>query len=227
MRILVVDDDPGVRRYIQRVLERNDMESVAVAGADEARNRLDAERGEIDLMLLDITMPRESGWDFLIQQREAGNEKPTIFLTAHHSIEDRVRGLRMGADDYIIKPFAGEELVARIEAVMRRRESLPTFSVGDLRVDLASRIVERGEERIELSPREFDVLGALVQARGRTVSRRELLRRVWDIEFDPGTKIVEVQIARLRRKLDENRHGSLIETVVGEGYRIPVHGSSA
>ena len=142
-----------------------------------------------------------------------------IFLTAHQSTEERVRGLRLGADDYIVKPFESEELLARLEAVHRRRKSLPVLTVGPLRIDVGRRIVDLNGERIELSPREFDVLGELVQSAGRTVSRAELLRNVWGIEFDPGTKIVEVQVARLRRKLGRGTT-SIIQTVVGEGYRL-------
>jgi len=170
-------------------------------------------------MLLDISMPEQSGWEFLEELREAGEEIPVIFLTAHHTVEERVRGLRMGADDYVLKPFEGPELIARIEAVVRRRESLPVFTVGELRIDLGRRLVERGGERIEVSPREFDVLGELVQARGKILSKSDLLSRVWGMDFDPGTKVVEVQVARLRRKLGRNQP-ALIETVVGKGYRV-------
>ena len=219
MKVLIIDDDPGVRRYIQRVLEKSEVEGVEAAGPAEGREHLAGSPGTFDVMLLDISMPGQSGWDFLSEIREAGDDTPVIFLTAHHTVEERVRGLRMGADDYILKPFEGAELVARIEAVVRRRESLPVLTVGELRVDLARRIVERGGERIEISPREFDVLGELVQARGKVISKSELLKRVWDIDFDPGTKVVEVQVARLRRKLDKEEP-SLIETIVGRGYRV-------
>lgn len=221
MKVLIIDDDPGVRRYIQRVLERSDIEGVAADGPEAARATLAEAASPFDVMLLDISMPGQSGWDFLSELREQGDETPVIFLTAHHTVQERVRGLRMGADDYVLKPFEGAELVARIEAVVRRRESLPVLTIGDLRVDLARRVVERGGERVEVSPREFDVLGELVQARGKILSKADLLKRVWDIDFDPGTKVVEVQVARLRRKLDKD-DGSVIETVVGEGYRMAV-----
>jgi len=219
MKVLIIDDDPGVRRYIQRTLENAGIESVAAAGTSEGREQLSRGQGTIDVILLDISMPEQSGWEFLEELRAGGDEIPVIFLTAHHTVEERVRGLRMGADDYVLKPFEGPELIARLEAVVRRRESLPVFTLGDLRIDLARRLVERGGERIEVSPREFDVLGELVQARGQVLSKSELLRRVWGMDFDPGTKVVEVQVARLRRKLGRNEP-ALIETVVGKGYRV-------
>jgi len=224
MRVLIIDDDPGVRRYIQRVLERSEIESVAADGPEAGRAMLAGAATPFDVMLLDISMPGQTGWDFLSELREQGDQTPVIFLTAHHTVQERVRGLRMGADDYVPKPFEAAELVARIEAVVRRRESLPVLAVGELRIDLARRVVERGGSRIDVSPREFDVLGELALARGKVLSRALLLERVWDIKFDPGTKVVEVQIARLRRKLGRDET-SVIETVVGEGYRIAVPAS--
>lgn len=219
MRVLIIDDDPGVRRYIQRVLERSEIEPVAADGPEAGRAALAEAGTPFDVMLLDISMPGQTGWDFLSELREQGDQTPVIFLTAHHTVQERVRGLRMGADDYILKPFEGAELVARIEAVVRSRESLPVLTIGDLRIDLARRVVELAGSRIDVSPREFDVLGELAMARGEVLSRADLLERVWDIRFDPGTKVVEVQIARLRRKLGREE-GAVIETVVGEGYRI-------
>jgi DNA-binding response OmpR family regulator len=225
MKVLVIDDDSGVRRYIQRVLEKHGMQGFVADGPEQARLELAGSHAPFDVILLDISMPGQSGWGFLEQMRAAGDDTPAIFLTAHHTVEERVRGLRMGADDYVLKPFEASELVARVEAVVRRRVSLPVLSVGELRVDLARRIVERSGERIEISPREFDVLGELVRAGGKILSKPELLRRVWGIDFDPGTKVVEVQVARLRRKLDRDAP-SVIETVVGQGYRLATSGPS-
>src|SRR5262245_46665952 len=171
------------------------------------------------MILLDVMMPALSGWELLHDLREHGRETPVIFVTARDAVEERVKGLRLGADDYVIKPFAFSELLARIEAVIRRRQSLAPIEVFDLRLDLARRQVRRGDRSIDLSPREFDLLLALVRAGGRVLSRSELLREVWSIEFDPGTNVVDVHIGRLRRKVD--RHGPpLIQTVRGEGYRL-------
>lgn len=219
MKVLIIDDDEGMRRYIQRVLAKQGIDGIAVGSPSEARITRQ-EHSEVDLILLDISMPGQSGWEYLQEMRDAGDETSVIFLTAHHTVEERVKGLRMGADDYILKPFETPELLARIEAVVRRRQSLPVLAVGDLRIDLARRIVERGGSRIEVTPREFAVLGELAQARGEVLSKSELLKRVWEIDFDPGTKVVEVQVARLRRKLDSGEPSSVIETVVGEGYRM-------
>ncbi|MDA1265038.1 MAG: response regulator transcription factor, partial [Planctomycetota bacterium] len=220
------DDDPGVRQLERTILERRGIEAVAVASASEAKLKLAEDSGSFDLILLDISMPGQSGWDFMADLREGGDETPVIFLTAHHRVEERVRGFELGADDYILKPFEPAELIARIEAVERRRNILPVINFGDLRVDLAHRVVERSGTRIDCSPREFEVLGALLEAKGRILSKAELLLTVWGLNDDPGTKVVEVQVARLRRKLDQGQE-SMIETVLGEGYRFVVPNSSA
>lgn len=217
MKVLIIDDDPGVRKFLARVLDVHGWESEAVARPSEARPVL--AEADFDAILLDVSMPGETGWEFLEAIRAEGDDTPVIFLTAHQTVEERVRGLRLGADDYVVKPFEPDELIARLEAVYRRRHSMPVLTVGPLRIDLARRVVELDGERIEISPREFEVLGELVQARGQTLSKAELLRRVWGIDFDPGTKVVEVQVARLRRKLARTG-GQLIQTVIGEGYRL-------
>lgn len=217
MRVLIIDDDAGIRRFLERVLEVHEIQSLAVADPAEAHGLLD--RDSFDAILLDISMPGESGWDFLGAIRAKGDDTPVLFLTAHQAVEERVRGLRLGADDYIVKPFEPDELIARLQAVLRRRHTMPVFQVGALRVDLVRRVVEVEGRRVEISPREFDVLAELVQARGRSLSKAELLKNVWGIDFDPGTKVVEVQVARLRRKLGAVG-GGMIRTVVGEGYRL-------
>ncbi|MEM7516970.1 MAG: response regulator transcription factor, partial [Planctomycetota bacterium] len=151
--------------------------------------------------------------------RASGNVTPVIFVTASEGVENRVRGLRSGADDYIIKPFSPEELIARIEAVDRRQHVLPVIQVADLSVDMGRRTAERGGTRIDISPREYDLLVALLEARGATCSRAELLDKVWGIQEDTGTNVVEVQVARLRRKIDKGQT-PLIHTVTGIGYRL-------
>jgi DNA-binding response OmpR family regulator len=146
-----------------------------------------------------------------------------IFVTARDSVEERVKGLSLGADDYIIKPFAFDELQARIAAVLRRRSALQTVEYADLRIDLVRRSVWRAGRPIDLSPREFDVLRFLLSRSGRVVSRADLLREVWRISFDPGTNVVDVHIARLRRKL-ERQGPALLHTVRGEGYMLSKDG---
>jgi len=215
MRLLVVDDDPKFRQFMHQGLEVNGIASVVAGSAAEAESALEKE-GPFDLILLDVMMPGPSGWDFLEAHRNGGASTPVIFVTARHAVEDRVKGLRLGADDYIIKPFEFAELLARIEAVVRR-QSLSELVVGDLRIDLDRRLIERAGVRIEISPREFDLLQFMAREPGKVFSREELLREVWDIDFDPGTNVVNVQIARLRRKLAF--HGpELIHTVKGSGY---------
>ncbi len=188
------------------------------ADGPDARVRL-RDSGPFDLILLDVMMPGQTGWSLLDEIRAAGDLTPVIFLTARHEIEERVRGLRAGADDYILKPFDFKELLARVEAVQRRRGP-GTLSIGPLTIELETRIVKRAGARIDLTQREYEVLLALVRARGRVLSREDLLRDIWDMNFDPETNLVNVVVSRLRRKLGRGQP-TLIRTIVGEGYMIP------
>lgn len=220
VKVLIVDDDPKFGANLGEGLEAHGIESRVAASAEEALRLLHGEEPEPpDVILLDVMLPRSSGWEMLETLRAEGQETPVIFVTARRSVGDRVRGLHAGADDYILKPFAFEELLARVHAVVRRRQSLPVISFGDLRIDLGRRSVERAGRRVELSPREFDVLRVLAENRGRVVSRAELLSNVWGIGFDPQTNVVDTVVARLRRRVERPRE-PLIETVVGSGYRI-------
>ena len=219
MKILIVDDDPKVRGFVSQGLAQQGIESVCAGDGEEAARALETLANKPDLILLDVMMPGRSGVEFLQDLRAKGSEIPVIFVTAKRGVEDRVQGLRTGADDYILKPFEFDELLARIEAVVRRRQAIPVYEIGDLRIDVGRRIVERGKERIDLSPKEFDLLRTLAEGRGRTISRQELLRVVWGIHFDPETNVVDALVARLRRRLDRSPP-HLIETVIGEGYRL-------
>jgi len=219
MRILIVDDDPKLRSYVSAGLQQHGIEGVTASDGESALSVLQEDTRGFDLILLDVMMPALSGWELLHELRERGRETPVIFVTARDSVEERVRGLRLGADDYVIKPFAFQELLARIEVVLRRRKQLPPIQVADLRLDLARRSARRGEHAIDLSPREFDLLLALARAEGKVLTRAQLLREVWGIEGEPSTNLVDVHIGRLRRKLD--LHGApLIQTVRGEGYQL-------
>ena len=220
MRALIVDDDPKLRGFVQRGLRVHGIESEATASAEEAAERV-AKPGDFDVILLDVLMAGRSGWEFLSDIRGRGDATPVLFVTARRTLDDRVHGLHLGADDYIVKPFALEELVARMKAVVRRSARAARLRVGDLCMDLDRRTVDRDGHRIELSPREFDVLRALAAARGRVVTRAELLRDVWGIRFDPETNLVDSVVARLRRRVDRVPP-PLVETVVGEGYRLAV-----
>lgn len=223
MRVLVVDDDPKLRDYVHAGLIESGMQCETAADAEAALDILRNDIRGFDVILLDVMLPAMTGWDLLEKIREIGRETPVVFVTARDTVEERVKGLKLGAEDYVIKPFAFSELVARMEVVVRRRKSLPPIEVRDVKLDLVSRAAYRNSHKIDLSPREFDLLLALVRAEGRTLTRADLLRDVWGFEREPETNLVDVHIGRLRRKLD--RFGpSLISTVRGEGYRIPVNG---
>jgi DNA-binding response OmpR family regulator len=220
MRVLLVDDDPKFRSYISSGLQESGIECrVAADGPEALRILAQSSTLPIELILLDVMMPGQSGFELLSELRAQGRETPVIFVTARDAVEERVKGLRQGADDYIIKPFAFDELLARIHAVLRRRRSRAPLEYADLKVDLARRAVSRGGHAIDLSPREFDLLCALLARPAQVVSRKDLLHEVWAIDFDPETNVVDVHVARLRRKLD--RFGPpLLHTVRGEGYRL-------
>lgn len=220
LRILVVDDDPTYLRVTEIGLETAGMECATATNGELGLGLLEREGpGAFDAVLLDVEMPECGGWELLLRVRERGDEVPILFVTGRDSLEERVRGLRLGADDYIVKPAEFDEVLARIEAVVRRRRALPTLQYGSLTLDLARRRVARAGNSVDLSPREYDLLLALVQAEGQVVSRTELLREVWDMDFDPETNVIDVHIGRVRKKL--GRFGaSCIETVRGEGYRV-------
>ena len=220
MKVLIVDDDPASKRYTSMALEEAGIEYRSADCAQDARTLLDGADGDgFDVLLLDVELPGTKGWEFLTELRSEGCEIPVVFVTVRESLEDRVHGLNLGADDYIVKPFEFTELVARLRAVLRRSiRDVPT-KVGDLTIDPQVRRVERSGRAIELTPREFDILWILVRAAGRLVSQKELLARLWGIDFDPETKHVEVHVHRLRKKIESGGR-ILIETVYGEGYRL-------
>lgn len=220
VNLLLVDDDPKFRGYMRQGLEESGMQVETAESGEHAMQLIDERTpGAFDLLLLDVMLPGSSGWEVLENLRRRGDTTPVIFLTARSAVEERVKGLRLGADDYIIKPFEFSELLARIEAVGRRHAAPATLAAGSLVVDLVRRVVECRGVRIEMSPREFDLLAALLRARGRVLSRSELLEEVWGMTFDPGTNVVNVVVARLRRRL-EAWAPDLIRTVVGEGYAL-------
>jgi DNA-binding response OmpR family regulator len=220
VQVLIVDDDPKLRAFVAEGLDARGIGSRAVASADEALALLqDDGAPPPDLVLLDVMMPERDGWQLLEALRAAGRDVPVIFVTARRAVQDRVHGLRLGADADLLTPYECDELLARTDAVLRRRAGPRVHAAGALRLDLDGRTVERQGRRVELSPREFDVLRVLLEGRGRVVTRGELLERVWAIRFDPQTNVVDTTVARLRRRVDRGRQ-PLIETVVGEGYRL-------
>ena len=220
MRVLIVDDDPAFRRFSSIALQEAGIEEVGVPTAVDARDAL-AKAGDrpFDVILLDIELPGTKGFEFLQELRAEGNQIPVIFSTVHEALPERVKGLELGADDYIVKPFEFPELVARLRAVRRRGLRTKQIKVGDLDIDLEGRRVERSGRPFFLSPREFDLLWVLIQAAGRVVSRSELLERVWGGVVYGQSNVVEVHASRLRRKLT-NVGKPQIETVRGSGYRL-------
>lgn len=221
MRILVVEDEAQLARHVCRALARHGHEAVSVQdGLEGLRSAL---ANPPDLMVLDLNLPSLDGFTVLSRLREAKSPARVLILTARGEVENRVKGLRSGADDYLAKPFSMEELVARVEA-LGRRVATPTPStlleVADLRVDLQNRRVSRGGRPLTLSPREFDVLQVLMQEPGRVFSRTELCERVWQRDHQYDTRTVEIFITRLRRKVDADPATPLIQTVRGVGYSI-------
>lgn len=218
IRILIIDDDAKLRRFVREGLESEGFECVEAGDGATADRILRSDQGGFDVILLDVVLGSDSGWDVLESLRAQGRATPVIFVTALDSVPERVKGLRLGADDYVVKPFALEELVARIETVLRRTRA-GSVEAGDLKLELTRRSAERAGKSLDLSPREFDLLHALMRGEGRTLTRAELLEDVWKLHEEPSTNLVDVHIGRLRRKLD--RLGpSIIETVRGAGYRL-------
>lgn len=222
MRILVVEDEPKLALAVKSGLEYDGYE-VDMAGTGEEGFFLVHSRS-FDLIVLDVMLPGRNGFEVLATLRRDGNKTPVLLLTAKDAIEDRVQGLDAGADDYLVKPFAFAELLARIRALLRRgKPDVPaTLIVSDLTVDFASRSATRGDRRIDLTAREFELLCYLIQNVGRVVSREMLARDVWK-EADrhsPLDNVIDVHIGRLRRKVDEPFPKALINTVRGVGFVI-------
>ncbi len=226
MKILVVEDDQETAAYVARGLrEHGHVVDVAVNGQD---GLFLAVGGSHDVLVVDRMLPGLDGLGLVRALREAGVKAPVLFLTALGGVGDRVRGLEAGGDDYLVKPFAFAELMARLQALARRPplSDVPTrLRIADLEVDLLKRTTMRGDERVELQPREFRLLEFLLQHAERVVTRTMLLEEVWDFHFDPKTNIVETHISRLRSKLSRGgRDPELIHTVRGAGYVLRAPG---
>ena len=220
MKILVVEDDPTVGEFVRRGLEEQRWQ------ADLVSNGLEGERMAVsqpyDLVILDMRLPGRNGLDVLRTLRARGFERPILVLTAQDAVDAKVETLRAGADDYVTKPFAFEELLARVEALLRRPRAMasPLLRVADLDLDQGTRDVRRGAEVIELTPKEFAVLEYLMRHAGRVMSRTLITEYAWGYHFDPGTNIVDVVINHLRKKIDAKFEKKLITTVRGVGYMI-------
>ncbi|MCW5825525.1 MAG: response regulator transcription factor [Gemmatimonadaceae bacterium] len=218
MKVLVIEDDPTVGQFVKRGLEEARWTVDLVADGEEGEQL--AKNQPYDLVVLDLRLPGRSGQQVLRNLRARGFEKPVLVLTAQDAVDAKVETLRAGADDYVTKPFAFEELLARVEALARRPRAIvsPKLTVADLEVDLDAREVRRAGEPIELTPKEFLVLEYLARHAGRVLSRTLITEYAWGYHFDPGTNIVDVVINHLRKKIDAPHEKKLIHTVRGVGY---------
>lgn len=218
MRILVAEDERDLNRVITKRLEKEGYIVDSCFDGEDAICYLNM--GEFDAVVLDITMPKANGLEVLKKMRLSGNKTPVLFLTAKDSISDRVAGLDAGAQDYLIKPFAFDELLARIRVMIRNSAGQITnvFSAGDLVVDIASRRVMRGEKEIDLSAKEFDILEYLMRNKGTVLSREKIENHVWNFDYSGGTNVVDVYIRYLRKKIDDPFSEKLIHTIRGAGY---------
>ena len=220
MKNLVIEDDPTVGQFVKRGLEEARWGVDLVADGEEGEQR--AESGAYDVVVLDMRLPGKSGLEVLHSLRARGFERPILVLTAQDAVDAKVTTLRAGADDYVTKPFAFEELLARVEALARRPQAIasPVLRVGDLELNQASREVRRGGTPVELTPKEFTVLEYLMRQPGRVMSRTLITEYAWGYHFDPGTNIVDVVINHLRKKIDAGHERKLIHTVRGVGYVV-------
>ena len=221
MRILIVEDDVDASAAMCRGL--GEAGHTCETAADGEFGLQAARAGEFDVMVVDRMMPRLDGLGMVESLRREGDQTPVLFLSALGEIDDRVAGLKAGGDDYLVKPYALAELLARVEALARRREtgSVQTLlRVGDLEMDLIGRVVRRGSTEIDLQPREFQLLEFLMRHAGQSVTRTMLLEKVWEYHFDPQTNVIDVHISRLRSKIDKGFDRAMLQTVRGAGYRL-------
>ena len=224
-RILVIEDDPETAEQLVDSLSSNGYQVDLAVNGDHGFER--GRCSDYAVMTIDRMLPGVDGITVIRRMREAGIVTPALIISALGEIDDRVRGLRAGGDDYLVKPFAFAELLARVEALARRSATVvkeTVLRVGDLELDLVSRTVRRGERDIELLPREFQVLEYLVRNAGQVVPRAMLLQHVWDLHFDPTTNIIDVYVGRVRRKVDGQQAYPLIHTVRGVGFCVRAPG---
>jgi two-component system OmpR family response regulator len=221
MRVLVIEDDADTAAYISKGLRESG--HVMDHAKDGKEGLFMAVEQRYDVIVVDRMLPLLDGLTIVQTLRSSGNKTPVLILSALGEIDDRVRGLRAGGDDYLVKPFAFSELLARLEALVRRaRAETPetTLRVGDLEMDLLARVVKRAGQAIDLQPREFRLLEYLMRHQGQVVTRTMLLENVWDYHFDPQTNVIDVHVSRLRRKIDRAFEQSLLHTVRGAGYML-------
>lgn len=221
MRMLVVEDDIEAQRYLVNGLRESG--HVVDDAADGETGLTLALSRPYDVAVIDRMLPKMDGLKLVQELRDHGNAMPVLFLSALSEVDDRVKGLKAGGDDYLTKPYAFVELLARIDALLRRRQPSAVktrLQVGDLELDLLTRQAKRGETNIELQPREFRLLEYLMRHAGQVVTRTMLLESVWEYHFDPQTNVIDVHVSRLRAKIDKGFDPALLQTVRGAGYMI-------
>ena len=218
MRILVVEDEPALNSVLTKHLKKNGYSVDACFDGDSAREHLQAD--EYDVAVLDIILPGMNGFELLKWMRSGGSDASVLMLTALDSTEDKVKGLDLGADDYLTKPFALEELMARIRLITRKRTGNKSnvFTIGDLSIDMEKRTAVRAGREIILSAKEFSMLAYMITNKGRVLSREQFLSHLWDYDYEGASNMVDVYIRHLRKKVDEGHAVKLIHTVRGSGY---------
>ena len=223
MRILLIEDDAEAAAYAAKGLREAGHVVEHALDGEAGLNMAGA--GDYDAYIIDRMLPKADGLSVLAERRDSGDETPALFLSALGEVDDRVSGLKAGGDDYLVKPYAMQELLARVEALGRRRNPGPAsvttrYEVGDLEIDLITRTVRRASQKIDLQPREFRLLEYLMRHAGQVVTRTMLLENVWEYHFDPQTNVIDVHISRLRSKIDKDFDKPLLKTVRGAGYTI-------
>jgi two-component system copper resistance phosphate regulon response regulator CusR len=218
MRILIVEDERKTAAYLRKGLAESGFVVDAANRGDDGLHL--ALTQDYDLIILDVMLPEHDGWAVLKAIRQAGRQTPVLFLTARDTVEDRVKGLELGADDYLVKPFAFSELLARARSILRRSPGRQpeTLHVADLELDLIRHRAARGGQRLDLTPKEFALLSLLARRQGEVLSRTLIAEQVWDMHFDSDTNVVDVAVRRLRRKADDAFPRKLIHTIRGLGY---------
>ena len=218
MRILIVEDEEKTAAYLRKGLtEQGFVVDISEQGED---GLFTARTTGYDLIILDVMLPERDGWSVLTELRRTGNTTPVLYLTARDTVQDRVKGLELGADDYLVKPFAFSELLARIRNILRRSPSrLPdVLQVADLEIDFIRHKTNRAGQRLDLTPKEFALLSLLARRQGEVLTRTLIAEQVWDMNFDSDTNVVDVHVRRLRSKVDDPFDMKLIHTVRGVGY---------